>query len=138
MTELRVRVRRLSRIMCYLLALFVLGWGFTDYKTVFAGLILGTVVSFFNALYTAVKVRRFGQRVAQGRKPGSLGMLTRFSLVGLAALIAIRYADIFHVPSLAIGLFLTPAVLWVDGLIDSLHNSKKKGGENHWNTNHRS
>lgn len=116
MSDLKVRVKRLAKIMCYLLALFVLGWGFTEYKTIFAGLILGTSISLANAIYTAIKVRQFGKRIAAGLKPGGLGLLTRFSMVALAAMVAIRYSDIFSVLALAVGLFLTPLVLFIDGL----------------------
>jgi hypothetical protein len=53
MSELRVRVHRLVKTMCYLLALFVLGLAFTEYKHVFAGLILGAVVSLVHGCQSA-------------------------------------------------------------------------------------
>lgn len=132
MSELRVRVHRLVKTMCYLLALFVLGLAFTEYKHVFAGLILGAVVSLVNTLYTAVKVHQFGKRVAAGLKPRGLGMMTRFSLVALAALIAIRYAETFHLPSLAVGLILATVILYIDGLVYSYrlrHTDVERGEE---------
>ena len=35
---------RQKRILFFFLALFVLGWGFTDFKTIFAGLILRVAI----------------------------------------------------------------------------------------------
>lgn len=132
MSEMRVKVHRLSKVICCLLAVFVLGWGFTDYKALFLGLVLGTCVSFVNALYTAVKVRQFGQRLLAGLKPKGLGMLTRFSMVALAVLVAIRFPELINIPSLAVGLVLAPVVLFIDGLADHyrIRNTRvERGGE---------
>lgn len=132
MSELKERVQRLVKIMCYLLALFVLGWGMTNYKAVFLGLLLGASVSFVNALYTAFKVRQFGERISAGLKPRGLGMLTRFSMVALAALVAIRYPEMIHIPSLAVGLVLAPITLFLDGLLDAYRfrdTRVERGGE---------
>lgn len=124
MSDMSVRVRRLVKVMCYLLAAFILGWSLTDYKAVFLGLLLGASVSLVNALYTAVKVRQFGQRLLAGLKPKGLGLLTRFSLVALAALAAIRFPAFIHLPSLVVGLVLAPTILFLDGLTDTFRFRK--------------
>ena len=124
MSDLRAHVIRLTRTMLYILALLVLGWGFTAHQTIFASLLLGATVSFVNALYTAFKAQQFRKLIEAGRRPKGSGMLTRFSMVALAAVVAMRYPDFFHIPSLAIGLMAAPIILFVDGVIAGLRNSK--------------
>lgn len=131
MSDLKERVRRLVKIMFCLLALFVLGLTLTEYRAVFWSLILGASVSLVNAVYTAIKVDQVGKRIAAGRKPGGVGMLTRFSMVALAILIAFRYSETFHIPSLAIGLVLSTVVLYLDELVNAylFRNTKVERGE---------
>lgn len=139
MSELKERVLRLSVAACSLLILFGVGWGFTPYQTVFSGLMLGISVGLINALYTALKVHEFSERIAAGLKPRGLGMITRFSMVALAALVAIRFPDVFHVPSLAAGLFLIPVIIWFDGLLSGSrldHRHGKRRGKP-WKPNRR-
>lgn len=112
-------VRRLVKVMCYLLALFLLGWAFTRYDAIFLGLLLGGAVSFINALYTALKVRQFSERQQAGMKPRGLGMLTRFSMAALAAMAALRFPELIQIHALVVGLILAPAILFIDGLISA-------------------
>lgn len=128
MSELRAHVIRLTKTMLYILALFVLGWGFTVHQTIFASLLLGATVSFVNALYTAFKAHQFRRLIEAGRRPRGSGMLTRFSMVALAVFVAMRYPDFFHMPSLAIGLILVPVILFIDGTITGLRDSKIERG----------
>lgn len=121
-------VRFLVRCGCFLLAVYFLGWGFTAYDSVFLGLILGTFVSFLNALYTAYKVDQFGRRLAAGRQPGGVGMLTRFSTAALAALVAIRFPDVIHIGAVVVGLVTVPLIFLVGGLWQATRGARK-GGE---------
>ena len=73
MPELQQMTTRYRRYMYYLLALYVLGWGFTSYQPEFAGLILGTVLGFFNVWLLARKADMLGQVVLMGGKMRSLG-----------------------------------------------------------------
>ena len=41
MPEYKLFLIRLRKYIFYLLALYVLGWGFTSYQSIFLGLILG-------------------------------------------------------------------------------------------------
>ena len=43
METLQEAHNRQRRVLFFLLAILVLGWGFTEWKTVFAGLILGSL-----------------------------------------------------------------------------------------------
>ena len=46
MPEFREMYNRQRKWIFYLLSIYVLGWGFTSYQTIFLGLILGTCFSF--------------------------------------------------------------------------------------------
>lgn len=46
MDQYKKMITRQRKWMFYLLALFVLGWGFTSYTSIFLGLLLGTTLSF--------------------------------------------------------------------------------------------
>ena len=48
MPEYKLMFTSNRKILFYLLALYVLGWGFTSYQSVFLGLILGTSLSLLN------------------------------------------------------------------------------------------
>lgn len=48
MPDIQFLYNRYRKYMFYLLAIFVFGWGFTSFKEVFLGFILGTAVSFIN------------------------------------------------------------------------------------------
>ena len=48
-----------AKYILYFLAIYVLGWGFTEYKSIFMGLILGTSVSLFNHWHLMRKTTQF-------------------------------------------------------------------------------
>ena len=54
MPEYKLIFKRVRKYIFYLLALYVFGWGFTSYQSIFLGLILGTSLSLFN-LWILVK-----------------------------------------------------------------------------------
>lgn len=130
---LKEQVVKLLKYSCFLLALFVIGWGFTEHKAFFLGLILGTCAGLFNALFMAYKVYQFGVRQAQGRPMFGTGMLTRYAVAIVATFFAVRYPDRFNVVTTVIGLALAQLILFVNGLWDSVRTSRtptvRKGGE---------
>ena len=69
MQDLQHVFPRLRSYILYLLALYVLGWGFTSYKAVFAGLILGTALSLYNLWNLVRKFEQFGQALDEGKAP---------------------------------------------------------------------
>lgn len=109
--------KRYQKYMLYLLSLAVLGWGFTPYKTIFLGWILGTIVSFFNLWNLVRKINRFGQAIVEGKKVRSLGMFVRFASAALAILIAQRYPEHFHIVSVIVGLMTFYIVIMLDYVI---------------------
>ena len=80
--------KRQRRALFFLLALFVLGWGFTEWKTIFAGLILGSLFGLYNFWILVRKMERFDRAFAEGKKRMSLGTALRFASGIAAAAIA--------------------------------------------------
>lgn len=94
----------------FLLAFFVLGWGFTSYKTIFMGLIFGTVLGLFNSWLLARRVKRFGDMAVQGKRLRSLGMFSRAATAIFGVFIAMEYPHIFHLYSVILGI-MTPYIV---------------------------
>lgn len=123
---------RQLKMMLNLLALFVIGWGFTPYPTIFLGLILGSVISVFNLWSMHSKVNRLGQTIVENiakkedekkKRAPSLGSLQRLAAAALAVVIAMRYPDTFHLISVVIGLMTYHFVIMIDLLFQSIRNN---------------
>ncbi|MCU9613303.1 ATP synthase subunit I [Caldibacillus lycopersici] len=114
MPDIKVIFTRSTKYLFFLLALFVLGWGFTTYQTVFAGLILGTTISFFNLWLLYRKSIKLSEAVANGRTVYSLGSISRLASAALVVLIAIRYPEYFNILSSIIGIMTTYFVIIID------------------------
>lgn len=124
MPELQQLFNRHRKFMLYLLSLFVLGWGFTPYHSIFLGLILGTSISLFNHWLTMRKTKRFSDSVASERPVRSLGTMTRMGTAVIAALIASRYPDTFHFLSVILGLMTSYVVIMIDFGILTIQSHK--------------
>lgn len=109
-------VTRQRKWMIYLLALFVLGWGFLPYKDVFLGLILGTVLSFFNLWLMQRKINQMGQAAEENRTARAFGTFSRMAAAGLAILIALRFHQHFHLIAVVLGLMTTYVVIMIEFL----------------------
>ncbi|MFA8438351.1 ATP synthase subunit I [Pueribacillus sp. YX66] len=112
-------VRRYLSYAAYLLAFFVLGWGFTSYQDVFLGLILGTIISFINILFLSYRVKKASDAAVEGRKVRSVGMMQRFALAGLAVFIVFQFPDVFHLFSMIIGLMTGYIIIFIDSILNS-------------------
>lgn len=117
MPDIQYVFRRYMKYHLYILAIFVLGWGFTEYQTEFASLILGTAASFYNVWNLYIKTVRFSDAVASGRKVYSLGSLSRMAIAALVVLISIRFTDYFNAIFSIIGLTTSYIVILIDSLI---------------------
>jgi len=114
MNQYNKMIARQRKWMFYLLALFVLGWGFTPYTRIFLGLLLGTTASFYNLWAMQRKIDRFGERVANANRASGIGTFTRFAIVALTVLIAMRFEEHFHLMAVIIGLMTTYVVIMID------------------------
>lgn len=120
------------KIIINLLAIFVVGWGFTPYPHIFLGLILGTVISTYNLWSMHSKVNRMGQTIVdnankkedeQKKRVKSLGSLNRLAAASLAVLIAMRYPDTFSLVAVIIGLMTNHFVIMIDFLFQSIRKN---------------
>jgi len=99
----------------------VLGWGFTAYKTVFLGLILGTAGSLYILFSLVQKSKQFSKAYDEGRAVRSLGTMSRFATAGLAVLIVMKYPEMFHLGSMVIGLMTAYFVIIIDFFLQKLN-----------------
>lgn len=129
MDDLQQLFNRLRKYILYLLAVFVLGWGFTGHQSIFMGLILGTVASLFNLWTMARRTEKLGQAVSEGKKVRSLGTLSRMAAAVLAVFIASKYPETFHLPSVVIGLMTSYIVIVIDALISAILRKDKQQEE---------
>ncbi|GAA0319963.1 ATP synthase subunit I [Bacillus carboniphilus] len=127
MNDLQTIFQRGTKYILFLLSLYVVGWGFTDYQTVFAGLILGTTLSLFNFWILVRKTRLFGEAVAQGQGTKGLGMVSRLATAILAVLLTVRFPEIFDLISVVIGLMTYYIVIMIDILLQFV--LKRNNGE---------
>lgn len=111
MQDLQLLMKFQLKYLLYLLALFVLGWGFTSYKSLFAGLILGTVVGLFNMWLLGRQSMKVTQAAVDGKKARSLGSLSRYASAILATMIALQFPNEISIVGLVLGLVTTTVVV---------------------------
>ncbi|RPF54106.1 ATP synthase subunit I [Aquisalibacillus elongatus] len=130
MKDYTYMMSRQLKWLFYLVAVFVLGYGFTDYQPFFAGMILGAGISTFNLWLLQVKINRIGQGVVdRDEKKRTLGMLTRFATAALAAVIALQYPGIFDMIAVIIGLMTPYLVIIIDYFFHHTELTTRKRGE---------
>lgn len=122
MSELKGMYTRQRKYIFFLLALYVLGWGFTDYQHIFLGLVLGTSLSLFNLWLLVRKTDQFGDMLMQGRKVRSLGMLSRMATAVFAVIIALEYPEHIHLVSVVIGLMTAYLVIMIDFFVQTFRS----------------
>ncbi|RHW37188.1 ATP synthase subunit I [Neobacillus notoginsengisoli] len=113
MSDLRAIYNYIRRYLFFLLALYVLAWGFTDHRQIFGGLILGTALSMFNLWLMVRKTYQLGDAAVKGRKVYSLGTFSRMAAAVLAVIIAMEYPNHFHFISVILGLMTSYIVIMI-------------------------
>jgi ATP synthase protein I len=124
MPEFIEMYNRQRKWILYLLSIYVLGWGFSAYKSVFLGLILGTVFSFIILQLLVRRMKRFDKAVDQGKKVRSLGSLSRLAVAAIAIMIALRWPNYFQAASVVLGLMTTYIVIMIDYLFHAFFAHK--------------
>lgn len=119
MLELEKMFNRQLKYMLYLMGIYVLGVGITPYDSVFQGLLLGTAFSLFIFWSMVKKTKSSLKRLRKVRKR-SLGSLTRMSVAGLAAIIALRYPYEFQVVCVVVGLMTVYFVIMIDYFMQNI------------------
>lgn len=120
---LAMRLRRTLRITIWASVGMVLAWALTPAKPFFAGLLLGTTVSMYNAYHAARRVRGIVEGLAQptGRARG-IGTMARLAMAAAAGLLVARFPHVFSVVGVVVGLPVAPLVAACTLLADALRN----------------
>lgn len=108
---------RQKKALFFLLALFGLGWFFTDYPTIFAGLILGSLFGLYNFWILVRRMARFERAITEQTRGKSIGTALRFASGVAAAAIALSLPEEFNLISTVIGLMIPYILLLADRLL---------------------
>ena len=108
---------RQRKALLFLLAILVLGWGFTEWKTVFAGLILGSLFGLYNFWILVRRLERFDRAITEGKKRVSLGTAMRFASGIAAAAVATSMPEQFDLISTVIGFAIPYVIFLADRII---------------------
>ncbi|MBA2175273.1 ATP synthase subunit I [Halobacillus locisalis] len=111
-------IARQRKWMFYLLALLVLGWAVTPWQPIFLGLLLGSILSFYNLWLMQRKIRKLGEATAENRSVRGIGTFTRLASGALAVVIALQYEEYFHLISVVLGLMTAYIVIFIDYLFN--------------------
>lgn len=120
MSEYKTSMRRYSQYTLFLLAIFILCWGFTSYQAFFLSLIAGTVLSYYNLWSMLRKVNQLGDAAVKGKAMRSIGTFSRLATAALAVLIATKYPQYFQIIGLVIGLMSAYIIIIIDFLIQKI------------------
>ena len=126
MPDLQFTFKRQLKYILYIIAIYVLGWGFTGYQTIFAGLILGTAISTFNVWLLMKKSQQVGASAAGGKPSRSIGTASRYAAAVLAVIIALEYPQYINIYTTVLGLVTANVVIVIDYFI---HKSNVNNGE---------
>lgn len=99
-----------KKALFFLVALFTVGWIFTEWKTIFAGLILGSLFGLYNFWILVRKMEKTEQKFSEGKHSLSLGTGLRFASGVAAAAIATAMPEYFDLIGTVIG-FAIPYIL---------------------------
>ena len=117
MLDLQQVYARQKKLIFFLLAFCALGWGFTPYPTVFAGLALGGLFGLYNFFFFLRRLEKFDRSLSEGKKVASLGTALRFASGIAAVAVAMSIPEQFHLISTVIGLMIPYVYLLVDRIV---------------------
>ncbi|MDA3129966.1 ATP synthase subunit I [Aliibacillus thermotolerans] len=106
-------VLRYVQLTIIVIALYILGWGFTPYKAIFISLGVGSLIGLFNVWSMYRDTKKVGEMAAQqneGRRPILFGMISRLATGALIAILVIRFPETFDLIGLVLGI-MTPYIL---------------------------
>ncbi|MDX8361069.1 MULTISPECIES: ATP synthase subunit I [Bacillaceae] len=126
MQDLQQMSIRYRKYILFLLSIYVLGWGFTPYQSVFLGLIFGTIISLYNLWIMVRRSNRFTKAVEEGTKVRSLGTFNRMASAALVVYIALQYPDKIHLYSAILGLMTIYIVIIIDYFFQLIHRGEER------------
>ena len=95
-----------KKALFFLLALCALGWGFSPYDSIFAGIAVGAFFGTYNFWILVRRMEKFDRSISEGKKVASIGTALRFGSGVAAVAIAISLPQYFHLISTVIGLMI--------------------------------
>lgn len=118
MDNLNSIVSVVTRMTFLLLSVLFFGWAFLlDFRPIISGLILGLAVGLVYTRYLSMKVRGLVELVvSQENKRFSFGFLTRFCLILIATMVAVKLERV-SVLSTVIGFFIPQLLTIPVGLV---------------------
>ncbi|WP_042470889.1 ATP synthase subunit I [Bacillus ndiopicus] len=117
MEDLHYIFAKQKKVLFFLLALCVLGWAFTPYASIFAGIGLGAFFGTYNFWILVRRMDKFDHSISEGRKASSLGTALRFGSGVAAVAIAMSLPEHFHLISTVIGLMLPYIFLVIERIV---------------------
>jgi ATP synthase protein I len=127
MDNFKAHLKTVQNVFLFFLSFCLVGWALlVDYRVYFAGLMLGSIAGMINAKYLAWKIHKLAAIAIEqkGRKKMNLGFLTRAAIVGLAAVVALRYPQHVALSTTVAGYFFAQLVTIVLGIL-SIRKAKK-------------
>lgn len=110
-------LRKSIRIATFFLSACFLVWAFLpDWRIYAAGVILGVVASVINGMMLRRRVDMIGTVFTNNPnapRKASLGLASRLATVLLVAMVAYKYPETFHLPSVLLSCFFMPIVTLV-------------------------
>ena len=101
----------------FLLAICALGWGFSPYDSIFAGIALGAFFGTYNFWILVRRMEKFDRSISEGKKVASIGTVLRFGSGVAAVAIAISLPQYFHLISTVIGLMIPYIFLVIERIV---------------------
>lgn len=126
MNDLTAQMRELLRIYCLWVAVCLVLWIVVqDAKSYLAGLILGSSISYINAVHLGRKIVQFSEAVTTNQtKRMSIGFVSRICFVLIAVMLASKLTQ-FSVLFTIIGFAFAPLVMLVIGIIRGIKSVNK-------------
>ena len=106
----------------FLLAVCALGWGFSPYDSIFAGIALGAFFGTYNFWLLVRRMDKFDRSISEGTKVASVGAALRFGSGVAAVAIAISLPQYFHLISTVIGLMIPYVFLVIWQVVHHVKN----------------
>lgn len=107
MAELAWYRRLILILSSCILGIFILLWFFTPAKSLIAGFILGGVISLYNTLYLARRIRIIGLLAMKGfQRHAGTGLLNRLIMVVFGVIIVYRFPNWFDYRTMIAGLLI--------------------------------
>ncbi|ATP38969.1 ATP synthase subunit [Solibacillus sp. R5-41] len=106
----------------FLLAVCALGWGFSPYESIFAGIALGAFFGTYNFWILVRRMEKFDRSISEGTKVASIGTALRFGSGVAAVAIAISLPQYFHLISTVIGLMIPYIFLVIERIVHHIRS----------------